>query len=119
MTGINHFKKNHRNPGVAGNPLWLKAHHKMGTMELGKRFSFELERDYVCARHWNRLGRNDRLNLVLRIETGGQRLPIQHDAVEWPHSPLPSYSQHRGTGSLDEKERRYFEVQRQALIRIE
>jgi len=88
-------------------------------MGLRERFSFALERDDVCARGWNRLGWNDRLKLVLRVETGGQRLPIQHDPVEWPHSPLPSYSQHRGAGSLDEKERRYFEVKRQALVGIE
>jgi len=65
MTSINHFKKNHRNPGVAGNPLWLKAHHEMGPMGLGERFSFALERDDVRARRWNRLGWNDRHKLVL------------------------------------------------------
>ena len=37
------------------NSLWLKAHHQMGAMGLGKRFSFALERDDVCARGWNRL----------------------------------------------------------------
>ena len=42
----------------------------MGAMGLGERFSFALERDDVHARRWNRLGRNDRLKLVLRDEAG-------------------------------------------------
>jgi len=30
---------------LARRALWLKAHHEMGPMRLGERFSFALERD--------------------------------------------------------------------------
>ena len=46
------------------NPLLLKAHHEMGAVGLGERFAFALERNDVRARRRNRLGWNDRLNLV-------------------------------------------------------
>ena len=36
--------------------LRLKAHHEMGPMGFGKRLSFALERDDVCARRWNDSG---------------------------------------------------------------
>lgn len=82
----------------------------MGAMGFGERFSFALERDDVGACRWNRLGWNDRLELVFRNETGRKWLAVQHDAMERPHAALPSYLQCRGAGALDEKERRYFEV---------
>jgi hypothetical protein len=56
MTSNNHFKKNHRNLGVARNSVRLKAHHEMGPMGLGERFSFALERDDVRARLGDCLG---------------------------------------------------------------
>ncbi len=39
-----------------GGTLLLKAHHEMGPMGLGQRFSFTLERDDVRARLCDRLG---------------------------------------------------------------
>jgi len=55
--------------------LWLRAHHEMGPMGLGERFSFALERDDVRARLCDRLGGNDRFELVLR---DGCRSSILH-----------------------------------------
>src|SRR5215813_3880256 len=91
----------------------------MGAMGFGERFAFALKSHNVSTRGWNRLGRNDRLKFVLRVETRGQWLPVQHDLVEWPHASLAAYPQSGGTGAFDEKERRYLEVQLQALVRIE
>ena len=41
----------------------------MGAMRLRERFSFALERDAVGARGGHRLGRNGRIDLVLRDKT--------------------------------------------------
>jgi hypothetical protein len=39
-------------------------------MGLGKRVYLALERDDICARFWDRLGCNDRLEIVLQDKTG-------------------------------------------------
>ena len=67
----------------------LIADHEMGAVGFRERFSFALERDDVSARLGDRLGRNGRLELVLRDKARRQRLAVQHDAVKRPHPARP------------------------------
>ena len=63
------------------NALSPKAHDEMVPMRLGQHFSFALKRNNLRARPWDCLGRNDRLDVVLRRKTRRQRLAVQHDAA--------------------------------------
>jgi hypothetical protein len=68
--------------------LGLKAHHEMGPMGLGVRFSFALERDDVRARLCDRLGilGQTLISKQSLLDTGPQKYP---QSVRRVTMPLP------------------------------
>src|SRR5262245_60665774 len=99
--------------------LGLEPNYEMRAMGFRKLFSFTFECDQICACGWDGLGRNGCLEFVFRDKARWQRSAVQHHAVKRPHAALASHSQCRRTRALDEKKRRNFQVERQALIGVE